>query len=74
MKPRRPIHPIAVAQRQRGVAQAHGFGDEVFRLRSPFEKAEARGGMEFEVHEELCKPETEDWLNWKRENDSKHPR
>jgi hypothetical protein len=50
MKPRGPINPIAIAQRQRRVAQACGFRHEVFRLGSPFEKAEARGGMEFEVH------------------------
>jgi hypothetical protein len=50
MKPRRSINPVAVAQRQRRVAQAYGFGDKVFRLRSPFQKTEARGGMEFEVH------------------------
>jgi hypothetical protein len=51
MKPRRPINPVAVAQRERGVAQAHGFRDKVFRLRSSFEKTEAGSGMEFEIHE-----------------------
>ena len=50
MKPWRPRDAIAVAQSQRPVAQPSGFRDEVFRLRSPREKAEAGGHMKFEIH------------------------
>jgi hypothetical protein len=51
MEARRAVYSIAIEQCHRRHSQVRAHRDQFLGNRSPFEKAERRAGMEFNVHQ-----------------------